>query len=379
MNNILTVQETNTHKMIAAQALISLINDFDVNESDAMKANLAKLDELAQTFKDGSIAPDYGTVGVDRDYSLYQDHFYDLDSDDNFTNYFPYSVIKVTDTAESQARNYFGQAIAKWCDGNYTDAVYDLGKAVHYMSDINEPHHAANVPAGINSPHSPFEKLAEKVKYDYKIETLGCTTKGVDYAFGANKEYVTDFVTTLANECGRFAKDMYSSHAKMSNTTEDWKYAIDNCIKRTQRAIAILIYRFLKEVTEKPVKSKPQVISKFHAVINTANEKYAGTDDYIYVGMEFNDGRIAEFNCDLLGNDFEQGYNTSYQFCISDETFDINEVKRVFLRKDNLLLGDDWGVKSLAVYVKGKRIVNKEIGWLSGNTTYSIPVKEVWQ
>jgi len=368
-----------THKMIAEQSVKCVTNDSSSVENIKFKENLDILTKNLTIYKNGSVAPDFGDVGTDRDYKLYQDHFYDPDEDTNFTSNFPYPFYTIDDTAESQVRNYFSQAVAKWKDGNYEGASYDLGKAMHYLSDIAEPHHASNVTAGINSPHVPFESYAEKVKENYKIDTLGYSTSEGEYALSLNYQYFTDFITAQSQKYGKISKDLYYSHAKMSNSWEDWEYAVKKSLTNSQINGASLIYNFLNEVSTDKKIDMPSEIGKFHVVISTTNETYAGTDDYVYFGMELDDGRKFEFNCDVAGDDFEQGYKTSYQFNIqSEDFFNLPQVKNVWIRKAKYI-GDDWKIKDLEIYIKGNRVLNKNINeWLSGNSTYNIPVDGLW-
>ena len=44
----------------------------------------------------------------------------------------------------------------------------NLGKGTHYVSDLNEPHHASNLTA-VNSNHSAFEKYVDKNRKSYTI------------------------------------------------------------------------------------------------------------------------------------------------------------------------------------------------------------------
>lgn len=368
-----------THKMIAQQGVICVKNDSKLSEDARFKDNLDLLMKNLTSYKNGAVAPDFGTLGKDRDYSLYQDHFYDADSDKNFTSYFPYPSYEIKDTAESQGRNYMSQAIAKWKEGKtnekaYEEAAYLLGKAMHYLADINEPHHAANVTAGIGSPHMPFEKFAEENKDKYKIDSLGYTTSQGEYALNSNYKYFTDFVTSQSQKYGKTAKDLYSSHAKMSNSWADWDYALKESLTNSQKDVASLVYSFLKEVSTDKVFEVPSQIGKFHVVISTADEKYSGTDDSIFFGMELNNGKKVEFKCDVAGDDFEQGYKTAYQFNIDDKEFKLSEVKNVWVRKDKIV-GDDWKAKGLEVYIKGNKVLSKDINqWITGNYTYNIPV-----
>lgn len=358
-----------THKTISVQALQMIKNDM---QSDAKIAkNLEVLENNIMQFRSGTVAPDFGVVGVDRDYGLYQDHFYDPDTGNNFTSSAAYPGYQVPDTAESQLRNNYGQALASWKDGNYSKATYLLGKAMHFFEDINQPHHALNWTGGPGTAHTNFESYIESKKDDFKIDTMGNDKS--EYAVFSDKP-INEFLTLQANKYGRKAKSL-APKVTMQNSYQDWYEAGKESLRNAQIGAASLVYRFLKEVTYETNRALTSPIGKFHVIITTVDEQYAGTNDYVYFGMELNDGRKVEFNCDLPGDDFCRKSIGAYQCEIKDQTFDPSKVTKVWLRKEKFLAGDDWKVKNIEVYIQGKRVVNQEINqWLSGNTSYEINV-----
>lgn len=362
------VNTMDTHKTIATQALEMIRNDkcSDVN----IKSNLDKLQEHLNSFKKGAVAPDFGDVGIDRDYYLYQDHFYNPDTGKNFTSSGLYPLYEIPDTAESQTRNYVGQAIASWNDGNYDKSAYLLGKAMHYFADLNEPHHASNLTGGVGTAHTKFETFAEEQKNNYKISSVGANSS----VYTDNSELRFDkFLTAQSYNYAKIAKSN-SSLAGLSNSWDDWYKALDVTLKNGQKGCASVIYRFLQEVTYPKNTPVTAPIGNFHVVISVADETGAGTDDYMYFGMKLKDGRTVEFNCDLPGNDFERNTTSSFEFEIKDATFNPSDITNVYLRKQKYV-GDDIKLRNFQVYMQTKRVVNKDINqWLSGNTTYSVDV-----
>lgn len=360
-----------THKTISLQSLELIKND--MNPTGKLKENLNLLENNIDQFRKGTVAPDFGHVGTDRDYYLYQDHFYDPDSGKNFTANSSYPFYQVSDTAESQLRNYFGQAVANWKDGDYSKATYLLGKAMHYFEDINQPHHALNWTGGPGTAHTNFETYIESKKNDFKISTMGNDKS--EYDVFANKP-INDFLTLQTDKYARKAKS-YAPLVSMKNSYDDWYKAGKECLESAQKGAASIIYRFLKETTKKTEPTLTSPIGKFHVVISTDDVKDAGTDDYVYFGIELNDGQKLEFNCDLPGDDFARGTTGSYQCEIKDPNINPNNIKKVWLRKQKFA-GDDWKVKNLEVYMQGKRVVKQEINkWLSGNDTYTIDVNDL--
>lgn len=362
------VNVMDTHKTIAVQALEIIKNDL---KSDQKTMNV--LNELQSNliqYKKGSVAPDFGDVGVDRDYKLYQDHFYDPDSGENFTSNYPYPFYEIKDTAESQVRNYFSQAVAAWKSGDHENGSYLLGKAMHYFGDINEPHHTLNWTGGPGTAHTNFETYAEKTKDKYKINTMGSDKE----EFNLNNEKpLLDFLTYQSNKYAKLSKNL-EPKVSMSNTYADWDEALDISLKNAQKSSAIIVYKFLQEISSDKSIPLTSPIGRFHVVIKTDDEKYAGSDDYVYFGMELNNGKNIEFECNLAGNDFVTGSTGSYQFCIDDKEFDPSQVSRVWIRKQKYL-GDDLKLKNISVYMQGKRVINEDINqWFTENYTHNISV-----
>lgn len=365
--NDLSVMDT--HKTIATQAFTLIRNDMP-NDAQILQ-NLTILESNAEAYKRGSIIPDWGTVGKERDYAQYQDHFFNPYTGRNFTYEASwYTAPKIDDTAESQTRNYVAQAVAAWRSGDYNGAAYLLGKATHYFADLCEPHHAANLTAvNPTNDHSGYEKYVEGIKNNYLITSIG--TDKSEYTVFSN-ENLSSF---LNQQCLKYAtiSYQYNNKVRSNNTWAEWNEATDVCLKSAQKGTASVIYRFLSEVTygSKPITAP---IGKFHVVINIANENYAGTDDYVYFGMELSNGTRKEFNCDLAGDDFTVGSVGSYEFEITDPNFAPSQVTKVWVRKARYTVRDDWKPQRLQVFVQGTRVTDATINTWLGNTTYEIPL-----
>lgn len=363
------VNVTDSHKTISVQALKLIRND--MNSNTTIMKNLDILEQNLNLFKKGAVAPDFGVTGVDKDYEQYQDHFFNPYTGRNYTyESWWYLPEKINDTAESQTRNYVAQAVAKWKDGNYAEASYLLGKATHYFADLNEPHHASNLTAvDPTSSHSNFEKHVGKVQNNFLLDTIGEDKS--EYNVYSDKN-LSEF---LSSQSYKYAKIAYALAPKAvsSSSWQDWNEAAEQSFKNAQRSTATVIYRFLKEVTYggQAIKSP---IGKFHVVIKTANETNAGTDDYVYFGMELTNGTKKEFYCNLPGNDFATGTVGTYEFEINDTNFDLAQVKNVWLRKAAFNVRDDWKPETLDIYIQGTRVLTKTINQWLGNVTYNIPV-----
>ncbi len=345
-----------THKLIAEQAVTILQNDSDGSESTEFVDNLQILYDNIDKLKEGAVWPDFDPDG----YSLYQEHFYDPDTGRNFTNG------TIDETAETQIRLFVAIALHEWKNGNYSTAAFELGTAMHYFADANEPHHASNQIAGLGYAHSSFESWMEDVKYEYAIDTAGVTTTD-DFYTGAltSETYLSDFLASSTYETASAAKDVVG-FAQHNSSWDDWEFAGEQCMTNAQVNMAQLLYRFLQEVSNDYTKSTPDAIGKFHVVIKVADTYEAGTDDYVYFGMKLNDGRTLEFECNVEGNDFSKGLRWGYEFKINDESFTAADITKVWIKKkDYTWLGDDLKIKYIQIYMKGKNVLDKTINdWI---------------
>lgn len=365
----------NTHQFITIQALNMLKLDFEklCKNNLKFKECLSMLEKHVETLKKGCIDPDYGVVGIDRDYKLYQDHFYDPDTNQNFTATAGwYWAYKIDDTAESQCRAYFSRAIALYLDGNHEKAIRYLGRALHYFEDSNEPHHTLNWTGGAGTAHTRFENYAEEKKSIYAVEKM---RNFEDYNQFKECKFI-DFIHKMEYKHAKMAKAM-EPFVSLNNTWKDWDHALEIAIKNAQEGAAILMYRFIQEVSE-PKKIKiDNPIGKFHVVITTGNHKDAQTDDTVYFVIEDKDGVKTEFTCDLAGNDFEQGCTGIYQF----DTNKIlpQNITKIGLRKDKTgLIDNQMQLSTFEVYIQGKRVAFAEPNcWLSYNTPFIINCKGV--
>ncbi len=140
-----------THQYIVANALTILSND---------KGNSIFQGELnASILMEATDWPD--KFGNETDAGTFAGHFYDPDAGKNWLG-------QTSPTARTRAESYFQTAVNAYRSGDVQLAMSNLGKGTHYVSDLNEPHHASNLTA-VNSNHSDFEKYVDKNRRSYTI------------------------------------------------------------------------------------------------------------------------------------------------------------------------------------------------------------------
>lgn len=134
---------SHTHQYIVKNALAILKVDKGTCNLNATAAS-----NLLKEYCDW---PD--VIGNETDTGTFAGHFYDPDTRKNWLG-------NSSPTAKGRALSYLDKAIEDYEEGNVNAAYKSLGKGLHYIADLNEPHHASNLTA-INSNHSEFEKYVD--------------------------------------------------------------------------------------------------------------------------------------------------------------------------------------------------------------------------
>lgn len=364
---------TGTHALIAEQGLTMLNNDLSKNESPIIKQNIEILNKYIKDLKVGSTYPDYDSNA----YDLYQDHFFDPDTGNNFTldNKW-YVASPIYDTAETQVRKFTILAQNEWEKGNYQEATFLLGQGLHYLGDLNTPYHASNVTAVDSPGHVKYETFVEERKENYALNTTGTdTTSGVYKEASKNKNY-DEWMTQNSILYAKKAKDLYYSYSTMNHSWEDWDYSGREAVKNSQVCTAGFLYRFMDEVSKcESTDLNSNMASEFNLVLKTADNKYAGTNDNVYFGFETKDGVKNEWILDNAGDDFERNQVDNYLLKTKDNLkFDTNNITKFWIRKDNMAVAsDDWELSNFKLISNGRVILQKDINKvLSGNETYYI-------
>ncbi|MDK2562928.1 zinc dependent phospholipase C family protein [Romboutsia sedimentorum] len=364
---------TGTHALIVDQAVKIIENDLDESQPQIVRDNINTLKTYLQDLKEGSTYPDYNPNA----YDLYQDHFWDPDTGNNFTiDNSWYVGPAIYDTAELQVRKFTASAKNEWSKGNYKQATFLLGQGLHYLGDLNNPYHAANVTAIDSAGHVKFETYVEERKESYALNSMDYNTLEGVYADALQNKDFNNWMTQNSTTYAKEAKKLYYSHSTMSNSWEDWEYSAKESMKNSQVCTAGFIYRFLNEVSG-TVENNTDMskINEFNVLIKTGNETYAGTDNNVYFGLETADGKQYEWLLDNAGNDFEKGQEDSYILKIKDgSSVSLNDITKFWVKKDNVAgVSDDWKLQDIKVIANAQIILDQESNKLfKGNETYFI-------
>ncbi|MCL1900806.1 MAG: zinc dependent phospholipase C family protein [Firmicutes bacterium] len=106
---------------------------------------------------------------------------------------------------------------------------------------------------------------------------------------------------------------------------------------------------------------------KLHVTIKTKNKTFAGTDDDVFFGVKFKNGKSYSVLCDIpFKNDFEKGSTGKYTLELP-YYFKVTDVDEFFIQKKHihLSLGPDWYCEWVEVKSKdfdfGRKEINKDI------------------
>lgn len=120
--------------------------------------------------------------------------------------------------------------------GDTEIAMSYLGRGIHYISDLNQPHHAANLTA-VNSNHSDFEKYIDKNRKLYKI---GGNTLLEEYYQKALDASIED----LSYNAAKHAKSLI----ELAKQKDTYAEAGKNCVQGAITTCSQYIYKFAIEV-----------------------------------------------------------------------------------------------------------------------------------
>lgn len=208
-----------THQYIVANALKILSND---------KGNSAFNGELnSSILMEATDWPD--KLGNETDAGTFAGHFYDPDTGKNWLG-------QKSPTARTRAESYFQAAVNAYRAGDVQLAMSNLGKGTHYVSDLNEPHHASNLTA-VNSNHSAFEKYVDKNRKSYTI---------AGNSFGSSV-YTTALNTStgdLMYSAAKHAKGLAADAQKESSYDSAGRQSVQHAIQ----TVTQYMYKFGKEV-----------------------------------------------------------------------------------------------------------------------------------
>lgn len=167
----------------------------------------------------GSILPD-----VDETNGGYAWHFYGP----NGKNWSGGSV-----TAYTKCIEHYNDAVDLYDAGAKASAMEELGRALHYLQDVNVPHHAMNEVA-VLSNHSQFEAYVEDNASSFELTGLTPSIyTNANHSLG-----------TIIDDYAEIARDWYDD----ASSSSTWNTPAGACVRNAQRATVTVLYKFMYDV-----------------------------------------------------------------------------------------------------------------------------------
>lgn len=141
-------------------------------------------------------------------------------------------------TAYTCFNDHYYNAKVNYSWGSYTTAYNKLGRAIHYLQDINSPPHAALITNDDNKRHEKFEVWVRDNFHDYTNQFFESTAAN-SYSFMCNSTFaeISQNFATLSARVADACCPNNIDDISIPDTAE--------CLKCTQRAVAGLAYRYL--------------------------------------------------------------------------------------------------------------------------------------
>lgn len=204
-----------THQYIVASAVNILLSD----KGSSIFNNATHLENLLY-FTDW---PD--EFGNETDLGTFAGHFYDPATGRNWLG-------QTSPTAKGRSVDYFNDAVMAYKQGQPALAIRYIGTGSHYISDLNEPHHAANLTV-LNSNHSEFEKYVDDNRASYKI--AGNTLPQTLYNQAKNIS-----VDDLAISAATHGKSLVNQ----AQSTSTYSYAAEESVTHAITNVVQYFYKF---------------------------------------------------------------------------------------------------------------------------------------
>lgn len=207
-----------THQYLTARGLSILTND--------MGYDLSKpLYDYCDILLKGSDLPD----NDENSGYTFMHHFYNPYTDTGLFN------TKIT--AKTKFIQHTNKALQLFND-NKEASMEELGRALHYLEDINQPFHTANLTV-LNSNHYDFEEYVDKNRSLFKAASSD------SYNLYKNLTF-EEYLNQLAYDCA-INSNKYISLLKDSS---NYPKVCEELIPYVQKQVSNFLYRFLKEANK---------------------------------------------------------------------------------------------------------------------------------
>lgn len=217
-------EEKMTHASLTAIGLLLYVGD--------MQSLFGKPNGFGYTLSEWSVLNNFSEEPDRSSLSANADHFYDPDTGKNWNN-------NLTRNAKEAIDNYYQKALNQF-SSNRAEAIKNLGRALHFIQDLNEPHHAANITVLTpGSQHSNFEHYAATRVQDALDTIQGSPDRSLYHFASAHS------AGDLLHDAALKAK-LYVWVANQPQW-DGWIWAARETLHRSAAYSAALLYKFAKE------------------------------------------------------------------------------------------------------------------------------------
>ena len=222
-----------THRFVTKSGL-EVITKFNNDLSDSNEELLfdSKEKNFWETVEAYSLKPDEDEI-----YGGYKYHFYNFISEKNFMN--------EKDSALHRLDMHFNNAVNEYKGKNYTLAYQELGRAIHFLEDLNTPVHTVyqlSYEAVYKFPlHVKFEKKCDEVCKEISIKD-----KLSDVSLDKLKYYETNSLETIAQSSSVLSENNFFGLEK--NFSKISAKIANNAIFNALDRVTGLLYKFFKQI-----------------------------------------------------------------------------------------------------------------------------------
>lgn len=230
-----------THKYITKSSFETLAQMGDETPSDNELSceDLSEIRDVSEFFKGD--ADDYEELfvnysvqpDIDEIQGIYKYHFYNPVTETNFMN--------EKESALERFKSHFEKAVALYKEDSKTESYQELGRAVHFMEDMNAPVHTA-----YELPSDSVAKLRLHVEFEKVCDTV-CEECVLNLALPSLKYYEINSLDSIARSAATLSADnFYYLEKRKADKEKISKQAISNA----QKKVSGILYRFSKEVVK---------------------------------------------------------------------------------------------------------------------------------
>lgn len=222
-------QQMATHQLITLEALYSYISSYEFyNVTDGTTAFVVAL----------CLAAASGLPDLDENGSAFAGHFYNPITKTGTNIFYKNARDNVEDHYNAAYQMLKNDPNMSVNSDNYAKVLEELGRALHYIQDVCEPHHAWNLVA-VLSPHVTFEAYVENF-----IDTLLPHEQTFSKAFYAETKGKTagELAHLAAKNGQEFLAQTYTN-----NEHEEWDLAGRKSLNYAVQHSAKLIYKLFSD------------------------------------------------------------------------------------------------------------------------------------